>query len=155
MDVVVDGLRTHLAVVGDGPPVVVIHGGLGTDHQVFRPWLDPLGDEFQLLLVDLTGNGRSDDPPQWDDVGLDTWVRQLDEMKRALRPLGVAAAPHDPPRALAARVRERLGGLGEPLAALLDAFEARRYGRSAARRPDPTMTRDFTRQARRLRAGAA
>jgi hypothetical protein len=63
----------------------------------------------------------------------------------------VTAAPHDAPRALAARVRERLGATGEPLAAMLDALEARRYSRAAARRPDPRMTRDFTQQARRMR----
>jgi len=72
-------------------------------------------------------------------------------MKRALRALGVPAAQHDPPRALATRVRERLGRRGEPLAALLDALERRRYSRAAVRRPDAQMTRDFTQQARRLR----
>jgi hypothetical protein len=82
---------------------------------------------------------------------VDPWVRQLERMKRALRALGVAAAPHDAPRALAARIRENLGAAGEPLAALLDALEARRYSRAAVRRPDPRMTRDFTQQARRLR----
>jgi transglutaminase-like putative cysteine protease len=117
----------------------------------------PTWEDLAILLVGaLSGLALAGAVWAWlDRHRVDPWVRQLDEMKRALRPLGVAAAPHDPPRALAARVRERLGGLGEPLAALLDAFEARRYGRSAARRPDPTMTRDFTRQARRLRAGIA
>jgi hypothetical protein len=65
--------------------------------------------------------------------------------------VGIPAAPHEPPRALAERVRATLGSTGEPLAALLDALEARRYGRAAARRPDPAMTRDFTSAARRLR----
>jgi len=117
----------------------------------------PTWEDLALLLVGaLIGLSLAGAIWAWlDRHRVDPWVRQLDAMKRALRPLGVAAAPHDPPRALAMRVRERLGSLGEPLAALLDAFEARRYGRSAARRPDPTMTRDFTRQARRLRAGAA
>ena len=63
---------------------------------------------------------------------VDPWVRQLERMKRALRSLDIAAAPHEPPRTLAARVRQRLGAAGEPLAALLDALEAQRY--SHARR---------------------
>ncbi|HEY3636481.1 MAG TPA: transglutaminase-like domain-containing protein, partial [Caldimonas sp.] len=82
---------------------------------------------------------------------IDPWVRQLERMKRALVRVGVPAAPHEPPRALATRVRATLGSAGEPLAALLDALEARRYGRAAAKRPDPAMTRDFTSAARRLR----
>jgi proline iminopeptidase len=84
VDVLVDGLRTHVAAFGDGPPVAIVHGGLGTDHQVFRPWLDALGDEFRLLFVDLLGNGRSDDPADWSQVGLPTWVRQLDGLRREL-----------------------------------------------------------------------
>lgn len=84
LDISVGGLTTHLADLGDGPPVVVLHGGLGADHHVFRPWLEPLADEYRLLLVDLQGNGLSDDPPDWDAVGLDTWVAQLDGLRRAL-----------------------------------------------------------------------
>ena len=115
------------------------------------------------------------DSPSWEDLGLllagtlsglaiagaawawldrhhvDPWVRQLERIRRALRSLGIAAASHDAPRTLAERVRLTLGAGGEKLAALLDALEARRYSRHAARRPDPTMTREFTSEARRLR----
>ena len=113
----------------------------------------PTWEDLALLLVGaLSGLALTGAVWAWlDRHRVDPWVRQLERMKRALRPLGVPAAPHDPPRALAVRIRERLGAAGEPLAAVLDAFEARRYGRAAARRPDPGMTRDFTQQARRLR----
>ncbi len=114
----------------------------------------PTWEDLAFLLIGaLSGLALAGAVWAWlDRHRVDPWVRQLERMKRALRPLGVPAAPHDPPRALAARVRERLGTAGEPLAALLDALEARRYSRAAARRPDPGMTRDFTQQARRLAA---
>jgi len=79
-------------------------------------------------------------------------VRQLERIKRALGAIGIAAAPHEAPRTLALRVRDTLGSAGDELASLLDALEARRYGRSAAKRPDPALTREFTLEARRLRA---
>ena len=82
---------------------------------------------------------------------VDPWVRQLERLKRALRSLGIAAAPHEAPRTLAARVRERLGEKGEPLAAALDALEKQRYGRAAATRPDAALTRRFAADSRRLR----
>jgi len=85
---------------------------------------------------------------------VDPWARQLARIRDALRALGIAAAPHEPPRTLALRVRERLGGAGERLALLLEALEARRYGRDAARRPDPSMTHEFTSEAHRLRTVA-
>ena len=64
----------------------------------------------------------------------------------ALRALGVAAEPHETPRALATRVRARLGARAEALAALLDALERQRYGRAASDRPDAALTRRFARQ---------
>jgi proline iminopeptidase len=48
--------------LGDGWPCFVLHGGLGTDHTYFRPWLDPLAARLQLIYLDLRGNGRSDRP---------------------------------------------------------------------------------------------
>jgi transglutaminase-like putative cysteine protease len=113
----------------------------------------PTWEDLALLLVGtLSALALAGAIWAWlDRHRVDPWVRQLDRMRRALRPLGVVAAPHDPPRTLATRVRDRLGSAGEPLAAVLDALEARRYGRAAARRPDPRMTRDFALHARRLR----
>ncbi len=86
---------------------------------------------------------------------IDPWVRQLDRMKRALRSLGVEAAPHEAPRTLAAHVRERLGDAGEALAAALETLEAQRYGRAQARHPDAALTRHFKAESRRLRNALA
>jgi hypothetical protein len=83
---------------------------------------------------------------------VDPWVRQLERLKRALRSLDIAAAPHEAPRTLAARVRDRLGARGEPLAAALDALEMQRYGRAPASRPDAALTRRFAAESRRLRS---
>lgn len=49
--------------VGQGTPCLVMHGGLGLDHTYLHPWLDPLGDIFQLIYYDHRGNGRSALPP--------------------------------------------------------------------------------------------
>lgn len=57
---------TSLFVVerGEGPPVIVLHGGPGLDHHEFADYLDPLTGEFRLLLVDQRANGRSERPPE-------------------------------------------------------------------------------------------
>ena len=86
---------------------------------------------------------------------VDPWVRQLERMRRTLRSLGVPAASHEAPRALAAHVRERLGEPGEPLAAALEQLEAQRYSRAQTRHPDAALTRRFTAASRRLRSAPA
>jgi hypothetical protein len=75
----------------------------------------------------------------------------MERMRAALRRLGVTAAAHDAPRALAARLRERYGAQGESLAALLDTLERQRYSRASAVRPDAALTRRFLWLAQRLR----
>lgn len=49
----------HAEVIGSGPPVVVVHGGLGIDHRYLRPWLDPLARNNTLMYADLRGHGAS------------------------------------------------------------------------------------------------
>ncbi len=49
--------------VGEEPPCLVMHGGLGLDHTYMHPWLDPFGDVMHLVYYDHRGNGRSGRPP--------------------------------------------------------------------------------------------
>ena len=113
----------------------------------------PSWEDLALLLVEslsvlaLTGAAWA----WFDRHRVDPWVRQLERMKRALRALGLQAAPHEPPRTLALGIRTTFGAAGEPVAALLDALEQQRYGKSAARRPDRALTRDFVALAQSLR----
>src|ERR671931_2433188 len=69
--------------VGSGFPLVLLHGGPGLDHTQFRPWLDPLGDEFRLLYVDERGQGRSErvDP---ETLSLEVFARDVDLLAEAL-----------------------------------------------------------------------
>lgn len=78
-----DGYRLHVEELGDGLPLVLLHGGPGLDHTWFRPWLDALADEFRLLYVDERGQGRSDrvDPAT---LTLGTWAHDVDLLAEAL-----------------------------------------------------------------------
>jgi len=48
---------------GDGLPLLVVHGGPGLDHHLFGDYLDPLGEDVHLVLVDLRSQGLSDKAP--------------------------------------------------------------------------------------------
>src|ERR687884_618224 len=69
--------------VGSGFPLVVLHGGPGLDHSGFRPWLDPLGEDFRLLYVDERGQGKSErvDPQT---LSLEVFARDVDRLAEAL-----------------------------------------------------------------------
>jgi pimeloyl-ACP methyl ester carboxylesterase len=49
---------------GVGAPVVFVHGYVGDGPATWRPQLDGLADEFDVIACDLPGAGGSDDPPE-------------------------------------------------------------------------------------------
>jgi proline iminopeptidase len=56
--ITVDGADIHVEETGSGPVALVLHGGLGVDHRMYRG-LDPLAEQLRLVYVDHRANGRS------------------------------------------------------------------------------------------------
>ena len=85
MHILVNGVRLFFDVEGaklvpDGPimrekpTLVMLHGGPGFDHSIYKPAYSALADVAQIVYLDHRGNGRSDDGPragwnlaQWGD----------------------------------------------------------------------------------------
>ena len=78
MYIEVNGARLFFDVEGaeyvaDGPrlkrkpTVILLHGGPGADHAVYKPAFSALSDVAQLIYLDQRGNGRSggEDPGDW------------------------------------------------------------------------------------------
>ena len=61
--VAVAGLDIAYRVVGAGPPLLLLHGGL-CDGRVWRHQLHDLAAEFTLVAWDAPGCGGSSDPPE-------------------------------------------------------------------------------------------
>lgn len=78
MQVLVNGVRLYVDIEGAGlvpdgprmrakPTLVLLHGGPGMDHSLFKPAFSQLADIAQIVYVDHRGNGRSEagDPAHW------------------------------------------------------------------------------------------
>nr|WP_276275561.1 alpha/beta fold hydrolase [Halomicroarcula sp. SYNS111] len=62
--VTVDGDRIHYLAAGDGPPVVLLHGGIIDAADVtWPPVVDRLASDHTVVVPDLLGYGESDLPP--------------------------------------------------------------------------------------------
>jgi len=96
MFIVVNGARLYFDVEGAGlvpdgpkmrtkPTLVLLHGGPGLDHTIFKPAFSALADIAQIVYFDHRGNGRSsgDDPATWN---LAQWG---DDVKGVCDALGV------------------------------------------------------------------
>ena len=78
MRIEVNGIRLFFDVEGAGlvpdgpemrerPTVLLLHGGPGADHSIYKPAMRPLADVAQVVYLDHRGNGRSDrgGPASW------------------------------------------------------------------------------------------
>ena len=61
-------------VMRENPTLLMLHGGPGADHSIYRPAYSALSDIAQIIYLDHRGNGRSEDGPreawnlaQWGD----------------------------------------------------------------------------------------
>jgi proline iminopeptidase len=80
--------------VGEGPPIVAVHGGPDFDHYYFLPELDRLADSFHLVYYDQRGRGRSAAGVRPEDVTLRSDVEDLDRVRRRLELESIAVLGH-------------------------------------------------------------
>ena len=94
MHILVNGVRLYFEVVGaeldldsdavrERPTILMLHGGPGLDHSVFRPAFEPLAKYAQLVMYDHRGSGRSDDGPR-ERWTIDQWADDVAGIIRAV-----------------------------------------------------------------------
>ncbi|MGC1494867.1 MAG: alpha/beta hydrolase [Sulfitobacter sp.] len=87
MRILINGVLLFVDIEGAGlvpdgpkmrtkPTLIVLHGGPGADHSIYKPAFTQLSDLAQIIYIDHRGNGRSDDgdPALWT---LDQWADDL------------------------------------------------------------------------------
>ena len=57
----VESASLYCREIGQGQPIIVLHGGPDFDHSYLLPDLDRLADAFRLIYYDQRGRGRSAD----------------------------------------------------------------------------------------------
>jgi proline iminopeptidase len=69
------------------PTIVLLHGGPGADHSLFKPEFSVMADAAQVVYLDQRGSGRSDhgDPDLW------TWDQWADDVAGFCRALDIEA----------------------------------------------------------------
>ena len=74
--------RLYSREIGQGVPIVVLHGGPDFDHNYLLPEMDRLSDSFRLIYYDQRGRGRSADGVEPEEVGIDSDVEDLEALRR-------------------------------------------------------------------------
>lgn len=70
----INGAELYYDSIGDGPPILMMHGGLGLSHDYLRPYFDALAETHTVVYYDHFGNGRSARPDDYAQMTFDRLV---------------------------------------------------------------------------------
>ena len=80
----VNGTELFVKRIGEGEPIIVVHGGPVLEHGYLLPHLEPLAKSFELILFDQRLSGRSAGVVDSSSVRLDTLVHDIEALRQAL-----------------------------------------------------------------------
>jgi proline iminopeptidase len=80
----VSGAQLYFRDVGNGRPIVVLHGGPDFNHNYLLPELDRLSSTYRLIYYDQRGRGKSSAGVAAEDVSVDSELEDLDQLRQQL-----------------------------------------------------------------------
>lgn len=104
----VAGVSTAVLEGGDGPPLVLLQGGIECGGAYWAPVLSSLAGSHRLVIPDLPGLGESEPVARLDTAAFADWMAALLRLTEAERPILIA---HSLLGSLAARFTARHGDL--------------------------------------------
>lgn len=76
----VGGAGTIVLEGGDGPPLVLLHGGIECGGAYWSPAVARLAESHRVVIADLPGLGESEPMQRMDDSAFATWLNSLIEL---------------------------------------------------------------------------
>ncbi|TVQ05815.1 MAG: alpha/beta fold hydrolase, partial [Balneolaceae bacterium] len=74
----------YVNIIGEGEPLIVLHGGPGLSHDYFLPHIELLSEEVKVILFDQRGMGRSSVELDSTSFSLDLLVEDIEALRKEL-----------------------------------------------------------------------
>ncbi len=87
-DVLVNGIRLHYQVCGEGTPLVLAHG-FGATLNMWAEQIEPFSQRHRLVVYDTRGHGRTEAPRDWTSYSVDDYV---EDQRQLMDHLGIDSA---------------------------------------------------------------
>src|SRR5690349_5194367 len=81
----VNNLALYYREIGEGPPMVLLHGGPDFDHTYLLPDMDRLADAYHLIYYDQRGRGLSVGDDSILDISIESEMQDLEELQNHLQ----------------------------------------------------------------------
>lgn len=81
-----NGIKIYYETEGEGPPIVMIHGFAANIEQNWKQtnWIHTLKENYQLILIDCRGHGKSDKPHEESYYGYQKMTKDIIEIMEHL-----------------------------------------------------------------------
>lgn len=77
----VNGAQLYYKIIGEGEPIVVLHGGPGFEH-TYLYQLEKLAERFRVIFYDQRGTGRSSENIDSASITIDNFVEDLERLRK-------------------------------------------------------------------------
>jgi proline iminopeptidase len=79
-----NGINTYCKIIGEGEPVIVIHGGPGMAHNYLLPKFSKLVDNHKVIFYDQRACGKTNGEEFPEEISLDNMVKDLEALRLSL-----------------------------------------------------------------------
>jgi proline iminopeptidase len=80
-----NGVLIYYQTIGQGAPLMIVHGGPGASHDYLMPYLLPLVRGNKLIFIDERGSGRSEKLEDASQYIVENMVEDVESVRQALR----------------------------------------------------------------------
>src|ERR1051325_11154051 len=78
------GILIYYQTIGQGAPLMIVHGGPGASHDYLMPYLLPLARGNKLIFIDERGSGRSEKLQDAAQYTVENMVEDVESVRQAL-----------------------------------------------------------------------
>ena len=81
----INGAQLYYKIMGQGQPIVMLHGGPGISHEYFLPHMERLAQGHKLIFYDQRASGNSSKAVAPDTISPQSFVEDLEGMRQAFK----------------------------------------------------------------------
>lgn len=81
----INGVNHYIKKIGNGEPILVLHGGPGMFHNYLTPHFEKLAQDYQIIFYDQRGCGKTDFPQDTTTISTENFVEDLESIRAHLK----------------------------------------------------------------------
>ena len=79
-----NGVMIYYVTLGRGEPLLILHGGPGSSHDYFLPYLLPLARHHRVIFIDERGSGKSQKLEDRSAYTIENMVEDVEAVRQGL-----------------------------------------------------------------------